>query len=108
MASRVAVLLLLGVICVGLASAEIVVDCCLKVAEKPLPLTIIQSYAIQEGGNGCEISATAFITKSSVKSGIKRRGLWEKIAGEQGGPDSKLRATDSESESLPFLFRVSE
>ncbi|XP_034728826.1 C-C motif chemokine 19-like [Etheostoma cragini] len=63
MASRIAVLLLLGVICVGFASAEIVVDCCLTVAEKPLPLTIIHSYTIQERGKGCEISATAFITK---------------------------------------------
>ncbi|XP_031161814.1 C-C motif chemokine 19-like isoform X2 [Sander lucioperca] len=63
MASRIAVLLLLGVICVGFASAEIVMDCCLKVAEKPLPLTILQSYTIQEAGKGCEISATAFITK---------------------------------------------
>ncbi|XP_031698294.1 C-C motif chemokine 19-like [Anarrhichthys ocellatus] len=63
MASTTA-LLLLGVLCVGFASAEIVVDCCLTVAEKPMPLRIIQSYTIQEAGKGCGISATGFITKS--------------------------------------------
>ncbi|XP_068577048.1 C-C motif chemokine 19-like isoform X1 [Cebidichthys violaceus] len=63
MASTTALLLLLGVLCVGFASAEIVVDCCLTIAEKPMPLKIIQSYTIQEAGKGCGISATGFITK---------------------------------------------
>ncbi|XP_049907199.1 C-C motif chemokine 19-like [Epinephelus moara] len=63
MASRIAALLLLGVICIGFARAQVVVDCCLSVAEKPLPLQIIVSYNIQEAGRGCDISATAFITK---------------------------------------------
>lgn len=39
-------------------AAEIVVDCCLTVAEKRMPLRIVQSYTIQEAGKGCEISAT--------------------------------------------------
>ncbi|XP_045890053.1 uncharacterized protein LOC123959811 [Micropterus dolomieu] len=64
MASRVTALLLLGFICVGFASAQIVVDCCLKVSEKRLPLHILVSYTIQGAGKGCEISATAFITKA--------------------------------------------
>ncbi|XP_044053281.1 C-C motif chemokine 20-like isoform X2 [Siniperca chuatsi] len=63
MASRVTALLLLGVICVGFATAEIAVDCCLTIGEKRLPLHILVSYTIQEAGQGCEISATAFITK---------------------------------------------
>ncbi|XP_042370143.1 C-C motif chemokine 20-like [Plectropomus leopardus] len=64
MASRIAVLVLLGVICVGFAAAEIPVDCCLTISEKPMPLQIIVSYNIQDAGNGCEIDATAFFTKN--------------------------------------------
>ncbi|XP_037338302.2 C-C motif chemokine 19-like [Pungitius pungitius] len=63
MASSTAALLLLGLLCVGFASAEMMVDCCLTVAEKPMPLHLLQSYTIQEAGNGCRISATGFITK---------------------------------------------
>ncbi|XP_026177474.1 C-C motif chemokine 20-like [Mastacembelus armatus] len=64
MASRVAALLLLGLICTGFAAAEIVVDCCLKTTNKKLPLQIIVGYSIQEAGKGCDISATAFLTKN--------------------------------------------
>ncbi|XP_068455041.1 C-C motif chemokine 13-like [Clinocottus analis] len=63
MASTTAALLLLGVLCVGFASAEIAVDCCLTVSEKPVPLQRLQSYTLQEAGKGCQISATGFITK---------------------------------------------
>ncbi|XP_033974495.1 C-C motif chemokine 21-like [Trematomus bernacchii] len=63
MASRIALLLLLGVICVGFASAQIAQDCCIKVAEKRLPLQILQSYTIQDAGQGCSISATVFVSK---------------------------------------------
>ncbi|XP_068167666.1 C-C motif chemokine 19-like [Antennarius striatus] len=63
MTSRVAALLLLGIFCVGFASAQIVSDCCLKVSRKTLPLQILDGYIIQDAGHGCEISATAFITK---------------------------------------------
>ncbi|XP_034397716.1 C-C motif chemokine 13-like [Cyclopterus lumpus] len=58
-----ALLLLLGVLCVGFASAEIAVDCCLTVSKKPMPLQRLQSYTLQEAGKGCQISATGFITK---------------------------------------------
>lgn len=44
---------------VYLPAAQIVVDCCLKVSEKRLPLHILVSYTIQGAGKGCEISATA-------------------------------------------------
>ncbi|XP_030273611.1 C-C motif chemokine 20-like [Sparus aurata] len=64
MASRVAALLLLGVICVGLASGQIAVDCCLKTSDKFLPLSRINGYVIQEAGQGCDKSATVFITKT--------------------------------------------
>ncbi|XP_040899093.1 C-C motif chemokine 19-like [Toxotes jaculatrix] len=64
MASRVAALLLLGVLCVGFAAGEIAMDCCLNAVDKFLPLIMIADYSIQEAGKGCEISATAFITKS--------------------------------------------
>nr|XP_046242341.1 C-C motif chemokine 19-like [Scatophagus argus] len=63
MASRAAALLLLGFICVGFATAEIAVDCCLRTTNKFLPLQILDHYIIQDAGKGCEISATAFITK---------------------------------------------
>ncbi|XP_040011915.1 C-C motif chemokine 20-like [Xiphias gladius] len=64
MASRVAALLLLGVICAGFAAAEIAVDCCLSTTDRFLPLIKIASYTIQEAGRGCDISATVFITKA--------------------------------------------
>ncbi|XP_070690437.1 C-C motif chemokine 13-like [Pempheris klunzingeri] len=64
MASRVAALLLLGVvICAEFAAAEIAVDCCLSVGVKRLPLQNLESYSIQEAGKGCDIRATRFITK---------------------------------------------
>ncbi|KAM7391108.1 hypothetical protein PAMP_021824 [Pampus punctatissimus] len=63
MASRVAVLLLLGVICIGFAAGEIVVDCCLSTSNKHLPHSVLISYIIQEAGKGCDISATIFTTK---------------------------------------------
>ncbi|XP_029296046.1 C-C motif chemokine 19-like [Cottoperca gobio] len=63
MASRIAVLLLLGVVCVGFATAQMLLDCCLNVSNKPVPLQILQSYNIQEAGDGCKIGATTFLTK---------------------------------------------
>ncbi|XP_041793644.1 C-C motif chemokine 8-like [Chelmon rostratus] len=63
MASRVAVLFLLGVICFGFVAAEIVVDCCLTTTKRRLPIQILDSYIIQDAGKGCDIGATAFITK---------------------------------------------
>ncbi|XP_063346824.1 C-C motif chemokine 20-like [Pelmatolapia mariae] len=62
MASRVAALLLLGVLCFSFASGEIAVDCCLQAIDKRLPSKNIVDYIIQEAGKGCEISATVFIT----------------------------------------------
>ncbi|KAM7415621.1 hypothetical protein PAMA_017919 [Pampus argenteus] len=67
MASRVAVLLLLGVICIGFAAGEIAVDCCLVTSNKHLPRSALKSYIIQEAGEGCDISATIFITKKSKR-----------------------------------------
>ncbi|XP_068613323.1 regakine-1-like [Brachionichthys hirsutus] len=64
MATRVAALFLLGIFCVGFASAQILLDCCLKVSPKTLRLQLIDSYIIQDAGHGCEISATVFITKA--------------------------------------------
>ncbi|XP_060894224.1 C-C motif chemokine 19a.2 isoform X2 [Labrus mixtus] len=64
MASRIAALLLLGVVCVGFVTAEIAVDCCLKTTSKRFPLIIVSSYVIQEAGQGCDIGATAIITKA--------------------------------------------
>ncbi|XP_041855931.1 C-C motif chemokine 19a.2 [Melanotaenia boesemani] len=64
MASRVAALILLGVICLGLAAAEMPVDCCLRVSDKRLRATNLVSYIIQEEGKGCAISATVFLTKT--------------------------------------------
>ncbi|XP_073323155.1 C-C motif chemokine 24-like [Pagrus major] len=64
MASRVAALLLLGVICVGFASGQTAVDCCLTTVDKFLPLSRINGYIIQEAGNGCDKSATVFTTKT--------------------------------------------
>ncbi|TKS77906.1 C-C motif chemokine 19 [Collichthys lucidus] len=63
MASRVSALLLLGVICVGFAAAEIAKDCCLLTSPKHLPLNILVGYKIQEAGQGCLINATVFFTK---------------------------------------------
>nr|XP_020450727.1 C-C motif chemokine 20-like [Monopterus albus] len=67
MASRVAALLLLGIICTGFAAAEIVLDCCLDTTKKFLPRHILVGYSIQEAGKGCDISATAFITRAGKK-----------------------------------------
>uniref|UniRef100_A0A3Q1HVP0 Chemokine interleukin-8-like domain-containing protein n=1 Tax=Anabas testudineus TaxID=64144 RepID=A0A3Q1HVP0_ANATE len=64
MASRVAALLLLGIICTGFVAAEVAFDCCLKKSEKYLPPKILVSYTIQEAGKGCEISATVFTTRT--------------------------------------------
>uniref|UniRef100_A0A3Q3WMN4 Chemokine interleukin-8-like domain-containing protein n=1 Tax=Mola mola TaxID=94237 RepID=A0A3Q3WMN4_MOLML len=57
MASRVAALLV-GLICVGFAAAQIVLDCCKDKSERPFPIHLIQSYTIQEAGKGCDKSAT--------------------------------------------------
>ncbi|XP_062273020.1 C-C motif chemokine 21-like [Scomber scombrus] len=58
MASRIAALLLLGVICLGFASGQVAIDCCLSTSNKHFPHQIVKSYIIQEAGKGCEISAT--------------------------------------------------
>uniref|UniRef100_UPI0037E92E5A C-C motif chemokine 19-like n=1 Tax=Semicossyphus pulcher TaxID=241346 RepID=UPI0037E92E5A len=63
MASRIAALLLLGVVCLGFATAEVLVDCCLETTDKRVPLKIIDRHIVQEAGQGCDIGATAFITK---------------------------------------------
>uniref|UniRef100_A0A3Q0RLH4 Chemokine interleukin-8-like domain-containing protein n=1 Tax=Amphilophus citrinellus TaxID=61819 RepID=A0A3Q0RLH4_AMPCI len=64
MASRVAVLLLLGVLCFSFAAGEIAADCCLQAIDKRLPSKNIVDYIIQEAGKGCEISATVFIANT--------------------------------------------
>ncbi|XP_071337801.1 C-C motif chemokine 21-like [Trachinotus anak] len=67
MASRVAALLLLGIICAGFAAAEIAVDCCKKTTDAFLPRKLLESYTVQEAGHGCAISATVFYTKGGKK-----------------------------------------
>ncbi|XP_074495964.1 C-C motif chemokine 19-like [Sebastes fasciatus] len=67
MASRIALLLLLGAVCVGFTAAQTVEDCCLVVSTKPVPLKLVANYIILEAGNGCDISATVFITKAGRK-----------------------------------------
>ncbi|XP_029018398.1 C-C motif chemokine 20-like [Betta splendens] len=64
MASGVAALLLLGVVCSGLVAGEVAMDCCLDKSYKMLPLRILSDYKIQEADQGCDISATLFITKT--------------------------------------------
>ncbi|XP_060928034.1 C-C motif chemokine 20-like [Limanda limanda] len=66
MASRLAAaLLLLGLMCTGFARAEVAVDCCLKTTDKFFPLIRISTYKLQIAGEGCDISATVFITKTA-------------------------------------------
>ncbi|AWP07656.1 putative eotaxin-like isoform 4 [Scophthalmus maximus] len=65
MASRVAALLLLGVICARFAQGEMVVDCCLSTTDKFFPLIKIETYTLQHAGQGCDLSATVFITKAA-------------------------------------------
>ncbi|KAM4746599.1 C-C motif chemokine 20-like [Anableps anableps] len=67
MASKVAALLLLGLICFQVATAQIVVDCCLSVSEKRLITKNIVSYRIQRANSGCDIDATVFINKKGMK-----------------------------------------
>ncbi|XP_017286306.1 C-C motif chemokine 21-like [Kryptolebias marmoratus] len=67
MASRVAALFLLGLVCFQLTEAQIPVDCCLKVSEKRLPSKNLVSYTIQEAGKGCDISATVFLNRHNMK-----------------------------------------
>ncbi|CAG5919052.1 unnamed protein product [Menidia menidia] len=67
MASPVATLLLLGIICFSFAAAEVPVDCCLQASPKRLPAKNIVAYTIQEEGKGCDISATVLINKSGRK-----------------------------------------
>ncbi|XP_034452112.1 C-C motif chemokine 20-like [Hippoglossus hippoglossus] len=65
MASRLAAaLLVLGLICTGFAGAEVAVDCCLSTTDKFFPLIRISTYTLQQAGEGCDISATVFITKT--------------------------------------------
>ncbi|KAM4577041.1 C-C motif chemokine 21-like [Odontesthes bonariensis] len=63
MASRVAALLLLGIICFMFAAAEVPLDCCLKVSQRRLQSKNIVSYSVQDAGKGCDISATVFVNK---------------------------------------------
>ncbi|XP_075903348.1 uncharacterized protein LOC142902300 [Nelusetta ayraudi] len=58
MASRVAALLLLGVVCVELVSAQRLLDCCKSASTKSFPAQAVQSYIIQDEGRGCDIKAT--------------------------------------------------
>ncbi|CAG07793.1 unnamed protein product [Tetraodon nigroviridis] len=64
MASRAAALLLLGLVCVQFAAAQVVLDCCRTKTSKLLPLQLIRSYSVQDAGAGCDISATVFVTKT--------------------------------------------
>ncbi|KAF6721085.1 C-C motif chemokine 19 [Oryzias melastigma] len=63
MASRVAALIFLGLLCIQLASAEVPKDCCLSVSKNRVPAKFVVSYYIQEAGKGCNLSATVFETK---------------------------------------------
>ncbi|MEQ2307631.1 hypothetical protein AMECASPLE_020300 [Ameca splendens] len=67
MASKVAALLFLGLICFQFATAQIVMDCCLSVSEKRLNLKNLVSYSIKRAGMGCDISATVFVNKKGMK-----------------------------------------
>ncbi|XP_015229089.1 PREDICTED: C-C motif chemokine 20-like [Cyprinodon variegatus] len=67
MASKVAALLLLGLICCQLAPAQIIMDCCLSVSEKRLIPKNIVGYHIQRAGQGCDISATVFLHKKGMQ-----------------------------------------
>ncbi|XP_038144066.1 C-C motif chemokine 20-like [Cyprinodon tularosa] len=68
MASKVAALLLIGLICFEFAAAEIAVDCCLRVeSEKRLHRRNLVSYTIQRAGEGCKISATVFVNQRNMK-----------------------------------------
>ncbi|XP_029367203.1 C-C motif chemokine 19-like [Echeneis naucrates] len=67
MASRVAALLLLGIICTGFAAAELAQDCCKETTTKFVPKKMLESYTIQTAGQGCSISATVFKTKKGRK-----------------------------------------
>ncbi|XP_023121539.1 C-C motif chemokine 21-like [Amphiprion ocellaris] len=64
MASKVAALLLLGIICFGFAAADVPADCCLKTSDKHFPAKLISSYKLQDAGKGCDIKATVVITKA--------------------------------------------
>ncbi|XP_013875140.1 C-C motif chemokine 20 [Austrofundulus limnaeus] len=67
MASRLAALLLLSLVCFQLAAAQVPVDCCLSVSVKRLVSKNLVSYTIQEAGKGCDISATVFINNKNMK-----------------------------------------
>uniref|UniRef100_A0A3Q1HFY4 C-C motif chemokine 21-like n=1 Tax=Acanthochromis polyacanthus TaxID=80966 RepID=A0A3Q1HFY4_9TELE len=67
MASKVAALLLLGIICFGLAAADIPADCCLKTSDRRFPPKLIASYTLQDANKGCPIKATVVITKLGRK-----------------------------------------
>ncbi|XP_012720747.2 C-C motif chemokine 20 [Fundulus heteroclitus] len=67
MASKVAALLLLGLVCFQLATAQMVMDCCLSVSEKRLNPKNLVSYRNQVAGMGCDISATVFVNKKGLK-----------------------------------------
>ncbi|MED6252980.1 hypothetical protein ATANTOWER_020356 [Ataeniobius toweri] len=68
MASKVAALLLLGLICFEFAAAQIAVDCCLRVeSEKRLNRRNLVSYTIQKAGMGCDINATVFVNRKNMK-----------------------------------------
>ncbi|XP_005808851.1 C-C motif chemokine 20-like [Xiphophorus maculatus] len=67
MASKVSALLFLGIICFQVATAQIVMDCCLSVSEKRLIPKNIVSYKLQVAGSGCDISATVFMNKKGMK-----------------------------------------
>ncbi|XP_004072851.1 C-C motif chemokine 19 [Oryzias latipes] len=67
MASRVAALILLGLLCAGLAAAQVPKDCCLSIRQEKLNPKNIVSYSIQEEGDGCQISASVFVNKHGKK-----------------------------------------
>ncbi|XP_054895620.1 C-C motif chemokine 20-like [Poeciliopsis prolifica] len=68
MATKAAALILLGLLCIEFASAELVVDCCLTVkSEKRLNPRNLVSYSVQRAGMGCDISATVFVNRRNMK-----------------------------------------
>ncbi|XP_076023536.1 uncharacterized protein LOC143013750 [Genypterus blacodes] len=67
MAPQTSTLLLLAVICIGLVSAELPLDCCLSTTNKTFPRNRVTSYMIQHAGKGCDVSATVFTTKTGRK-----------------------------------------
>ncbi|XP_041094571.1 C-C motif chemokine 19-like isoform X2 [Polyodon spathula] len=56
--------------------SNLVVDCCLRVSNTPIPIKIVKNYKKQGQQDGCDLTAVVFTTKGNRKLCAPPREPW--------------------------------